>query len=115
MSTVRVNVEWNQGGERSVSHLIPLANAQALEQKQRPLVRKIVAGAQALKCPHCEAIIYSRRSKICGVCSRDLPLEFHFTAKEAARLDKIIESERSRHRKWMTRTFNQGIAVPHFE
>ena len=56
-----------------------------------------------LACPTCDSIIYSRRNKHCGVCGQDLPVELLFNAIELQRIEGIIESEKLRHRKWMSR------------
>jgi hypothetical protein len=56
-----------------------------------------------LRCPHCESIIYSRRSKRCGVCDCQLPEELLFSPEETQRIERLMQSERERHRRWMTK------------
>jgi len=72
---------------------------------ERPLFSKA-----ALRCPECDSIIYSRKSKLCGVCSATLPEEFHLTRQEEARLKQMLEAERNRHRQWLTRYFNGAMS-----
>src|SRR5438552_7719669 len=60
-------------------------------------------GVPGLKCPHCGSIIYSRRHRLCGVCDRQLPGEFLFSAQEAERIEALLRAERVRHRRWLSR------------
>jgi hypothetical protein len=61
------------------------------------------AGARRgpVRCPECDSIIYSRRHRLCGVCSQPLPEELLFNTREAMRVEALVTAERIRHRKWM--------------
>ena len=48
------------------------------------------------RCPHCHAPIYSRRSKVCGVCEKPLPPELLFSAPDAALLKEQMNEEEKR-------------------
>ncbi|MBM3840966.1 MAG: hypothetical protein FJ398_24025 [Verrucomicrobia bacterium] len=80
--------------------------------ERQPWARKLAAHAPGLRCPHCDSIVYSRRHKLCGVCSRPLPDNFAFSVEEARRLEKILSNERMRHRSWLARTFNAPVTSP---
>jgi hypothetical protein len=58
------------------------------------------------RCPFCDAIIYSRRHKLCGVCSSVLPDECVFTPQQAESVESLLQEERQRHRAWMHRTLD---------
>lgn len=52
-------------------------------------------------CPACNAILYSRRAKLCGVCFAPVPEELRFTgefadkiAGEVKRMERNIEKDR---------------------
>ena len=75
------------------------------------LSRKLTAHSVSLRCPQCDSIVYSRRHKLCGVCSQPLPDSFSFSAEEGRRLEKILESEKRRRREWMTKTFKDVVAL----
>lgn len=55
------------------------------------------------KCPSCDSIVYSRKSRFCGVCGTNLPASFLFSQTERAGVSRLIESERSKHRAWLSR------------
>jgi hypothetical protein len=40
------------------------------------------------RCPNCNAPIYSRKNKICGVCEKLLPVDLLLSGKQAAFLKK---------------------------
>ncbi len=65
------------------------------------LARPIGPARGPKRCPGCHSIIYSRRHKLCGVCSQPLPGELLFTAAEAAQVEHLLRSEQARHRKWI--------------
>jgi hypothetical protein len=46
-------------------------------------------------CPHCGAVIYSRRNPLCGICEKELPPELLFTAGERAKWDLEMARWRS--------------------
>lgn len=115
MSAVKLNVEWNETDDRELSTSLTEIEKEAPARTQLPLTRKIAAKNNTLRCPHCDSIVYSRRSKLCGVCGRGLPSEYLFSPTEAARVENILRSERSRHRQWMNRASKQAVTVPYFE
>jgi predicted amidophosphoribosyltransferase len=45
------------------------------------------------RCPHCQAPIYSRKNKICGVCEKPLPKELLLSDEQVAFLKKQIAKE----------------------
>ena len=48
------------------------------------------------RCPYCQAPIYSRKDKICGVCEKPLPKELLFTDEQIALLKKQSDAEEKR-------------------
>ncbi len=60
------------------------------------------------KCPECDSIIYSRKSRFCGVCGVTLPESFLFSAAESERVKTTISMERSRHREWLSKRDDFG-------
>src|SRR5579885_22361 len=58
---------------------------------------------EPLRCPHCNSVIYTRKSELCGVCFKRLPEELLFTPHEAARVQSTIRTEQQKHRLWMQR------------
>jgi predicted nucleic acid-binding Zn ribbon protein len=67
------------------------------------LLREIAPRRAEHRCPTCQSIVYSRRHRLCGVCSEPLPEEFLFSVTEARRVEELIESDRQRHRRWLAR------------
>jgi hypothetical protein len=55
-------------------------------------------------CPHCQSIIYSRRHRLCGVCSLPLPRELLFTDLEAQGIDALLRREKRRYKEWLAKT-----------
>jgi hypothetical protein len=47
-----------------------------------------------LHCPECGSIVYSRRSRRCGVCAKPLPESFQFPPEEAALLEADLREAR---------------------
>lgn len=70
---------------------------------QNAFARLVTKGNSEHRCPACGSIIYSRRHRLCGVCSQPLPKEFLFTASEARQIGALLEAERARHRQWCSR------------
>lgn len=60
------------------------------------------------KCPGCRSIVYSRKSRFCGVCGQTLPENFLFSDQETARLKNTLQRERSRHREWLAKWDDHG-------
>ncbi len=56
------------------------------------------------RCPHCNAPIYSRKNKICGVCEKPLPEELLFSDQQVADLKRQMEAEEKR-----TKQFKQQL------
>ena len=52
------------------------------------------------RCPHCNAPIYSRKLKICGVCEKPLPPELLLSDKQIAILKKQDEQMEKRAREF---------------
>ena len=52
------------------------------------------------RCPNCNALIYSRKNKICGVCEKHLPAEFLFANKQIAFLKKQEEEVEKRAKEF---------------
>ena len=52
------------------------------------------------RCPHCQAVVYSRRHAHCGVCEEPLPADCRFDTHQARRVETLIRSERERYLEW---------------
>src|SRR5690606_19948530 len=44
------------------------------------------------RCPKCASIVYSRKSRCCGVCGITLPESFAFSIEETEALKSLLES-----------------------
>jgi hypothetical protein len=96
MSAAQMDVAWDS---RKVLESLPISFASATEIV---LARQIApAGRSAARCPECHSVIYSRRHRLCGVCSHPLPEHLLFTANESIRIEQLLRDERQRHRLWM--------------
>ena len=71
------------------------------------MVRKIGSRDGQPHCPACGSIVYSRRHRLCGVCSQPLPEEFLFTAEQTRYIETLLETERQRHRAWLLNSFRK--------
>lgn len=60
------------------------------------------------KCPSCSSIVYSRKSRYCGVCGQHLPASFLFSKAERESVSSLMQAERARHRQWLSRREDQG-------
>jgi hypothetical protein len=98
MSAARLKLDWDSWNTQSRVGELTITFAPAREPT---LVRHISPARQASRCPDCHSIIYSRRHKLCGVCSHPLPDYLLFTANEARRVEQLLRSEQIRHRQWM--------------
>jgi hypothetical protein len=47
--------------------------------------------AMETHCPACNAILYSRRAKLCGVCFAPVPEELRFTGEFAAKIASEVK------------------------
>ena len=65
------------------------------------MVRPITPPSAVHRCPNCSSIVYSRRHRLCGVCSQPLPEEFLFPVQESRRIKQLLEMERQNHRRWL--------------
>lgn len=100
MSAVKVTVDWRHGeAEDDFSLAIP----QTKPAPASGYVRFIAPASQALRCPSCDSIVYSRRSAACGVCAAPLPENLRFSPAEAARIQRLIQIERQQHKRWLNR------------
>jgi len=61
------------------------------------------------RCPKCASIVYSRKSRCCGVCGITLPESFAFSIEETEALKSLLESEREQHKAWLSKRENEGI------
>jgi predicted nucleic acid-binding Zn ribbon protein len=113
MSGVKLKVTWE---DKTGDQFFPtLEEAGESAFNDSPLSRRIGPAPTTLRCPHCNSIIYSRRSKLCGLCSHALPKEFLFNSSEAQRIENILRTEQRRHRQWMSKNFREAVSVPHLE
>lgn len=64
-----------------------------------------------VRCPHCGGVVYSRRHRLCGTCSRELPAHFLFTGPEAEKVRTLLTREKARHRAWVSKTFAAAMSV----
>ena len=67
------------------------------------LLQRLGVAPRHERCPFCDSIIYSRRHSQCGVCEQELPASVRFSGVEAAKVDRLLETERRRHRAWLLR------------
>jgi len=66
-------------------------------------IGKCPSSDRSLRCPHCHAVIYSRRHNLCGVCNRMLPEKLLFSPAQAQRIGQLMQTERQKHRSWMAK------------
>ena len=52
------------------------------------------------RCPHCNAPIYSRKTKICGVCEKPVPSELLLSDKQIEILKKQDEQMEKRAKEF---------------
>jgi uncharacterized Zn finger protein (UPF0148 family) len=52
------------------------------------------------RCPHCQAPIYSRKNKFCGVCEKPLPDELLLSDEQVAFLKKQEEQQEKRAKEF---------------
>jgi hypothetical protein len=68
----------------------------------------LLATRNHFKCPSCDSIVYSRKSRFCGVCGENLPATFQFSQAERATVATLLQTERTKHRQWLSRREDQG-------
>jgi hypothetical protein len=110
MNATKLTVDWKEHGEVPV---FPLSK-DGVGHSQSLLTRQISSPNPA-RCPHCDSIIYSRRNRLCGVCSQALPEEFLFTPREARRVEQILRIEQLRHKQWMHRVCQRAAEFAQFD
>ena len=59
-------------------------------------------------CPYCHAPIYSRKSKLCGVCERPLPKELLLSDEQTAFLNREMADEEKRAKEFGQQLKNLG-------
>lgn len=60
-------------------------------------VRALNVQQKIMNCPNCDAIIYSRRSGLCGVCGKPLPAECLFTESQKAMIEDQLKNMEKNH------------------
>ena len=68
------------------------------------LLQRLGAEPSLERCPCCNSIIYCRRHDRCGVCEQMLPASIRFSGVEAAKVDRLLQVERKRHRAWLSKS-----------
>ena len=71
--------------------------------------RRVAQTDNSLRCPHCSSIVYSRRHRLCGACSGELPDSCLFSEQEARRVEMLLRSEQERHRRWTQKVFHKVL------
>jgi len=102
----RRNTNEDEEGNMNTTIATPLEirwNKPAPYASPMPLVRHIVEPRTDLRCPCCNALVYSRRHKLCGVCAQELPKNFLFSEVQALKVEGLLQRERQKHRAWMKR------------
>lgn len=105
MSAVKLEIDWKNTYNRAGSWTpVRILGGSGRKAETLDHARKVVPNANTSRCPYCDSIIYSRRSKLCGVCDQTLPEEMRFDPTEAERIEQLLVRERIRHKRWMERT-----------
>lgn len=79
-----------------------LANLKEVSNEVQDVLGRF-ASHNGHRCPKCTSIVYSRKSRFCGVCGMILPESILFTEAERTRMQNLLRTERQRHRAWMQR------------
>src|SRR5258706_9465543 len=95
MSAAHLDLVWDTQNDLAV-YTVQIHSVRSLGS-----VRQFGAGRRPARCPECRSIIYSRRHRLCGVCGEPLPEDLLFTAMEAQRVERLLQTERIQHRKWL--------------
>lgn len=107
MSATKLDIEWKQPDlQGEFSTPVRMVSTPAQRPDPKAYTRQLVStglSPGAAHCPQCESIVYSRRSKLCGVCNAPLPQELLFNSTEAERIVRLLKQERQRHKRWMHR------------
>lgn len=92
MSGARLKVRWTEPG---TTRSVPIVARQGME------FARLGVELEMRRCPSCQAPVYSRRHKWCGVCGEVLPDSCRFTSDEVERVNALLQAERQRHRAWL--------------
>ncbi len=65
------------------------------------------------RCPYCNAPIYSRKNKICGVCEKPLPKELLMNDAEIAFWKKETDQEEKQTKEFKQQIDNVGPPESH--
>ena len=60
------------------------------------------------RCPYCNAPIYSRKNKICGVCEKPLPAELLLSDEQVATLKKQDDEMEKRAKEFKQQLHDLG-------
>ena len=60
------------------------------------------------RCPFCNAPIYSRKNKICGVCEKPLPAELLFSGEQVKALNEEMDKEEKQAKDFEQQIDNLG-------
>ncbi len=111
MNAVKMNIEWTgEGKAMSFTSTLTKLETTAPPPPFPNLTRQMTKPVD-FRCPQCDSIIYSRRSRLCGVCSQPLPESYLFNPHEAERLGKMLETEKRRHKVWMTKITKEMVSL----
>jgi len=99
MSATKLTIER---GEDSEIQFLPISHG------DQYLLRRLGVEPREQRCPHCSSLVYTRRHRQCGVCEQVLPPSFLLSGVEAQRVDKLLRTERKRHRAWLMRDQDNG-------
>ncbi|MCF7765022.1 MAG: hypothetical protein K9N62_15245 [Verrucomicrobia bacterium] len=110
MSAAKLEIQWI---DKTDETRVPLNQSAtpASPPVARDLSRNLTKPTAGNRCPHCQSIIYSRKARLCGVCSQPIPNELRFNEDEARRVQSILDTERNRHRQWVSKGLQETLAV----
>ena len=111
MSREKIKLEWREGSESKQIEILDCVRRVDADGSAVLLSRQLTSTLLGARCPHCNSIIYSRRHKLCGVCSQSLPEDYLFSETEARRIESILRTEQSRHKKWMSKLLDRFIPI----
>ena len=112
MSLGKLEIQWKDTPDEHVVS-VPLTKVGWTVNKlgNPDVSRPITQAASPGHCPHCRSIIYSRKAKLCGVCSSPIPEDIRFGQTETKRIKSLMEIERHKHRQWINKELKQTLAV----
>jgi hypothetical protein len=103
MNAAKLDIDWQQADLQDELAPVKIVTVSEGGLKHRAYTRQVSPPRAAANCPHCESIIYSRRNKLCGVCGEVLPAGLLFSPSEARRIERLLQSEKLKHKGWMHR------------